>query len=691
MKSSLEIMNMVHGDILRAKRLGKSAVDEADFLQKLKRSNEGQEIITAIKNNSATKNNITKKFEGFLASGVGNQYTFLNILTNKTISEKYNMELSEIEKDVAMHRRAKSISNEAIDILRIKDDSAYKKWVLETSSPDFKITDIKNSTKNKSIQDIMHIYLGVQNENVRNKYNHFYALDEELVYYNKLGVELTPQIASLIDNLSEEELAYADMLQRQVQGYYSDLNAVHVRETGLDLNIPENYFPMKSETDQVFSDDIKQQGETVSAQESRQGFTKPLPTNATTMALRYVHDAEHKINISEEYVELKRLFNSGDTFDIDGQGKTIKEMITENYGEFAFKTLNNIIDAMSITESSKKYNMFNSMVGSVLDNWTISKIALNPTVFTKQLISVANYAENMPAGNWAIGFAEGLLHPKKTWDYMMENIEYIEARFEHGHNEVLHALIKKAEGKGGILGQGWVDFLTLSTRAGDIMAIIYGGYPLVKHLKSQGLSSREAELAFREVTISSQQSPLASSSSDFQNQAKGNAFARTLTVFKNTPTQYFRKEVNASYQLARGEITKTQWAKTMAIYGIIAPSLYSFAGLGTKAILYGDDWKDKWFGEMMMSMALAPFGWAPILADIARITYYKATGKKVWKVFNNPVYGDVEFMARSLADSKITGADLVNAFAVTTELVTKFPATQATRLYNKNKGRFGPK
>jgi hypothetical protein len=126
----------------------------------------------------------------------------------------------------------------------------------------------------------------------------------------------------------------------------------------------------------------------------------------------------------------------------------------------------------------------------------------------------------------------------------------------------------------------------------------------------------------------------------------------------------------------------------MAIYTLIAPALYAFAGTATKAMIYGDDFKDKWFEEMLMSLAISPWGSIPLIADISRFIYMKATGKKVWKVLNNPVYGDIEFMARSLTDSNITGKDLINALAVTTEMATAVPATQLTRIVNKNIERF---
>jgi len=64
MGSSIELMSQVQGDILNSKRLGKQAVDNADFIKKMQKFEDGKAIIDAIKKNGVTRKNITKKLEG---------------------------------------------------------------------------------------------------------------------------------------------------------------------------------------------------------------------------------------------------------------------------------------------------------------------------------------------------------------------------------------------------------------------------------------------------------------------------------------------------------------------------------------------------------------------------------------------------------------------------------------------------
>jgi hypothetical protein len=210
----------------------------------------------------------------------------------------------------------------------------------------------------------------------------------------------------------------------------------------------------------------------------------------------------------------------------------------------------------------------------------------------------------------------------------------------------------------------------------------------MKYLQSQGMTQEQAEIKFVESTLRSQQSPLQSSLSRFQQMASGNPFARAYTVFKNTPTQYFRKQIDSTIQYSKGEIDINQYAKTMAIYTIIQPALYAFVGLGSKALLYGDDFGEEWLNELMMSLAISPFGAIPLFADIVRAGYQKATGKKVWQIFNQGALGDIEKLSKALLSDEITGKDLMTALTIGTEVTTKFPAVQVEKLIAKQMARF---
>lgn len=406
----------------------------------------------------------------------------------------------------------------------------YDKWLAETSKLEYKLRDKDNKVTDISKQHILHIYLGIKNENVRNAYNYFFGKEQEvLVDWN--GYAVSQQVADLLSILEDSEIQFADKMQEVIQEYYPQLNEVHIRTTGLDLGVVDFYFPMTSERELNVIDDIKRQGQFISAENARTAFAKPKPSNAHVIALKYINDVEHRIKMSERYIEMKKLINSNEVIQIDGEGQTVKSYITKLYGDYAFSTLNNLIDSISNDTREKEYEIISEAFGKVINNWTIAKIALNPTVFSKQLISTMNYIEQMPTKDWLAGFAEGLSNPKKTWEYMMEISPYLEHRYGTGYNKELQLLISESE-KGNILDGNWVKFLTSFTRVGDMSAIVFGGYPYMKYLQKQGMAIEKAEEMFVDATIRGQQSPYQSSLSRFQQWASKNPFVRTYTVLK---------------------------------------------------------------------------------------------------------------------------------------------------------------
>lgn len=73
-----------------------------------------------------------------------------------------------------------------------------------------------------------------------------------------------------------------------------------------------------------------------------------------------------------------------------------------------------------------------------------------------------------------------------------------------------------------------------------------------------------------------------------------NFIVRGLFAFKNTPAQYARKIADAIYEYQRGEISRAQLAKVVAIYGLFNSWMYSaLTTLGVLAWYYDDDDADE--------------------------------------------------------------------------------------------------
>ena len=92
----------------------------------------------------------------------------------------------------------------------------------------------------------------------------------------------------------------------------------------------------------------------------------------------------------------------------------------------------------------------------------MAKIALNPTVFARQLNSVILFSEEMNAGQWSKWFQRGVSNPQETFKFMWENAPFLEARFNKGFSEAMSEAIAGAEQVNKNWNE-WTKFLTLGS------------------------------------------------------------------------------------------------------------------------------------------------------------------------------------------------------------------------------------
>jgi len=688
-QASIEILKDLLENLKFIRAEGIASKSEADFLVRANRNKIVEEVVTSMKENKLARNALTRFLTSEYAKWFGNIRTFINATVGKDIADRLNPEYQESLRETGINTKENMMKEKTKEIYGLKTDFEYGKKMVELSKEEYEIKDTNNVPEKLSIMKIMHIYLNVQNTKTRKRYNAYFA-DNQTAVYDELDIELPKQIVDVLNLLTEEDLAFADMLQETVQSYYKDFNAVHIRTHGIDLGMPENYFPNTSETEQELYDDIRRKGETVSAENDRAGFTKPIPSNAYRIADKYIRDAEHKINLSETYVELKKMINSNHAVKLDDNtSTTFKRYMTELYGDFAFKTLENLVDSISLNQNIQVTSSFEKIHGKLLTNWTIAKIA-SPMVGMKQITATNNYMENMPADQWLGGLTKTLANPKGTIDYMFNHPlvgEFLKERFHVGNNEALIQILKEADYKG-LLSSKWTRLMTLSTRTGDIVSIIFGGKPYLDYLENN-YTPEEAKKMFIDQTLATMQSGQQSSTSVLQQKAKGSPLIRAYTVFFNTNMQYTRKWVDASYELYRGEITPQHYMKLTVNYLMIQPALFTTLGMLSKAMVYGDDLEEMdWAGELLISMMLAPFSGIPLVIDVMRAGARKVTGKKVWEIFNTGMLGDIEDMFRPLLKNEWTVEDMYKQLAIGAEITTKAPATWVKRTVEKNMVRF---
>ncbi len=664
--ASVEIHNQVLADILRIKELGKKAKDEADLEKRLNRQEIVNSALDSIDKIKADKRTVKTKIGNIYRKGFTSIYSMLNSIGGKDFAETHDPELNESRRITATYKATLDITVEAS---KIYNDKNIMRVFEKMSLKDYQITDVKDGlTTELSKLELIDIYNSLKND--KKKQDYFKAFGQD-------------QVESLMAKLTREDELFGDSLQEAVQGYREILNKRNIEITGRDLGFVENYWPATSEFQVSVLDDLRVQGETPSALKERaKTRVIPVPKNAWYKAQRHIAQAEHVDNVSRKFEELKRLF-------ID---RKVKDAIEKKFGEDVYKTLIIQIDNISLNKQTEKIDAISGLFQKAINNWVTAKIALNPSTFVRQLMSMGNFAENMNASEWVDGFIKGVLSPKETFTFVWNNAPFLEARFNKGFSEALREAIEGAESIS-VNKANWTRMLTSLVRAGDITAIIYGGFPLIKSELAKGKSMKEAIDVFEKATLKAQQSGLSSSLSQFQNSK--NPFARLFLAFKNTSNQYFRKMVDSVITFQNGDISVGQFAKTMSIYAVVQPILYVSAGFATKLAfsflgkIIGLNREDEDFEEqleklvddIMIQLIVSPVNAMPIIDDAIRTGARVLTGQKVFKVFSTPLFDDLEKGIRALTKKEITGEDYLKTATSILEPTTAIPIGTGIRFF----------
>ncbi len=640
--ASVEIHNEVLSDIAKIKELGQAAKDEADLFNKINREDLVLDTLSSIENIKADKRTIKTKIGNAYRNGFSNIFSMLNSIAGKSFAEKFNPELSENRKNTAIY---KSTLDMTLQATKIYNEKNVMRLFENMSRVDFQITDIKDElTIELSKLELIDIYNAIKND--KNRDDYFEAFGED-------------QVQNLMAKLTTQDELFGDSIQEAVQSYRGINNQRHIEITGRDLGFIENYWPGTSEHKANIFDDIRVQGETPSAQKER-AKTKviPVPNNAWYKAQRHIAQAEHVDKLSREFETLKRIFTD----------RRVKNSIEKKFGKDVYTTLLAQIDNISLNKQTERIDAISGVFQKAINNWVTAKISLNPATYVRQLMSVGNYVEKMDVTEWTKGFFEGISSPKKTFQFVWENAPFLEARFNKGFSEALQEAIEGAE-RISVNKQIWTKTLTALVRSGDVTAIIYGGFPLIKSELAKHGNMKKAIDVFEKATLKAQQSGLSSSISQFQNSR--NPFARLFLAFKNTSNQYFRKMVDSVISFQNGDISINQFSKTMGIYAVIQPILYVSAGYATKLgfgflgrlFRFNEEDEDfeevleQFFNDIMLQMIVSPVNAIPIIDDVVKTGTRKLLGQKIFKVFSTPLLDDLENGLRALVKKEVTGED----------------------------------
>lgn len=563
--------------ILELKFEGRRAKNEQELNEKLNRFSYQNNFIQILRSNAKNPVVMTAA-RHLLHSGqsLANWETIINTLLGEKAAQEHN--LLKDEADVEVYTR---------DILLPFYEKVKKIYSLKKGGIISKILDTDD------IQPIIDLFQGFEKEKYTYKQKTFNKNTGKFV---ETGMELTKgqvitlyawslnenlkqrlfmqfgsfQLQEMFEHLSDREKELANAMIETCESMYDAINEVYIKTTGLSLPREQFYFPSK--TERILSDMDMLHSYIVaskipSALKERKicKRIKMDPVSPLSILLPHVQKMARYIIMSEKLNFYQNLFSSPDF------AAVLKEVYGNKDGKELHRLLLNQLQASSFVTQNMGNNMLKDVADSIAKNYITSNIGGSFKVMLGQLTSMVNYAENMPFFEWGSGFAKALANPVGTYKYMMENCKYLQARLAgNTQNDIIASLTNETDKFRSI-----VNFCTSNVKWGDIIAITLGGKPYVDYLISKGMSKEEAFEKFVEDTLRAQQAGSPSSTSAWQKEQARTPLGRMFWAFRNAEFQYERKVLDSIVKASRGDISKKQMVKTIFIYRVLNPILFT--------------------------------------------------------------------------------------------------------------------
>jgi hypothetical protein len=428
---------------------------------------------------------------------------------------------------------------------------------------------------------------------------------------------------AVVDYLTPENKAWADhMVDKLYPAMYKEVNPVFKNLNYLDL--PDNplYSPRRVLGFDAgegtilggFSADAMGVSYNFLKERKKSNLPLDLDTDANSVLVQHMLNATHYVAFAETVRDLSAVLKD----------RTIKEAILQNNTRDSYKY------AMGFVERLAKVGAYNQAGFNVLDklrgNMSVSKLAVAPVIFFKQLLSAPAYLADMSSAAWVKEFGMLMASPAsaiRASKKLMES-EYMKARYKGGFDTEMMVLMSKDYKQLLSGSKSLKDHLMFMTKWGDKGAIIYGGFPVYEHYRKAGLKSgmsrAESEAfgmeRFEEATKMSQQSSNTEDLSHFQS---ANPLVRLFTSFKTSPIAYFRQERKAVRDFERAtrrgdKAMALNATKRFMIYHFVLPMLFQYVSNGLPGLLA--DWDDEDEEDMKRAALLGNINALFIFGDI---------------------------------------------------------------------------
>lgn len=675
---STAFMDELISRVQEAKLIGRDAIDEIQFERGVNRIQAQEDVLDAI----ATNKNPNALQRGYLRV-IGNLKSTIDAITNSVMADKFDMVEKEIKASIAGKKRI----NETLDeIAKMNELPHGRNQLWEYKQELLKpIEGLRVWYVDHGGKKVWYDEKGFSRGQIMSMWNLYKDKDSHQLM-DKFYTE--NQIHQLFGYLTEADKRTADLMMDRLGDIYDMVNPVYVKVWQRDMPHRLNYWPRQSAHEQDH-----ELIETFDGTRQEANFTKSRSHGAVpvfykdALSIYEAHemDAQYMVHQALAYKEL------ADTF----SHTTVQQAIRNKFGSKVLETLNDHIKAVSIGGVRKSRNAVTDTITKYVGQYTVAKIALNPSVLGGQLSAYHAYSNNMPTATYYKDLAYAIGHMRETHKFMKKYVgDYLENRISGGFNETLKAMMDydKAGAKRAKLNE----FLTSWVRNADYASIVWGGYPRLKFLLEEkaanGEPARSQDAAVRQwitETEETMQSHTQASLSQMQRQGGWNSL---FTTFKNQQSQYMRKIFDAWFEFGRGEISSKQFGKTIANYLVIQSALFAILRWSVRAAIgiTGDD--EEPMENVIDAIVQGAIDPIPIVNEIGNMAMQqlkdgKTYGAKIQLLGVDDGMRAVEkalkLMTSESARDRADWHDYTSVMAPFIEMTTSLPVSQYNRILEK--------
>lgn len=387
--------------------------------------------------------------------------------------------------------------------------------------------------------------------------------------------------------MGDKVLTYARwQLNEFFPWYYDTINPVYRELFFVDLPFNDRYSPIVTDIDTIVADEKTTMDDSYKRPSALNRHLKSRVENkrdyrlmdGDTLLMQHVGQMEHFKNWALTVRDMRAVFGN----------REIQKAIRQFHGRGMQRVLNGFLN--DFARGGQDRAMAIGIIDRMRSNFTKAVVA-SPVTTLKQLTSIPAFMVDIPSSAWTAGFAEFFTNPVKYGKFLYENSDMLKSRFDTGfERDVRLAMAQSAPDRfGGKLT--FIEAFTWFTRAGDMAAILSGGWPVYKYHYNQNIKKGMTPDAAKKAAIfefnkAAQRSQQAGDVKDLGSIQRGGSIGKLFTMFMTAPLAYYRLWSSAVRGLATGRGSKRRHAKVLFVTHVILPVAFQWV---SDAFRWGDD------------------------------------------------------------------------------------------------------